>query len=87
MKRNRAIPFRLRPHRAVAIPIETVRANLDEHYTMLYVLDHTIVVGVSEAAVNEETLDVVCKRAFGPATKEQHSSVAGLDGSRSQWRL
>ncbi len=88
MKRNRATPFRLRPHRAVAVPMETVRTNLkSEGYAHLYVFeDHTIVVGVSETAVNQETLNVVCQRAFGPATEEQHSSVSALDGLRSARR-
>jgi hypothetical protein len=85
MKREQVVSSRVTPRREVIAPMATVLTNLkDAGYTTLYLAnDHTIVVGVSEAAVNHETLDVVYAKALGPAPTLRHSSVAGLDGYRN----
>jgi hypothetical protein len=89
MKRDQIISSRVTPRREVIASMATVLANLkDAGYTTLYIPnDHTIVVGVSEAAVNQETLDVVYAKALGPAPQARHSSVAGLDGYRGERRV
>lgn len=87
MVRSHTLPPDISPRREVVADPHDVVRNLEQAgYTKLYWPDsNTVVVGVSEAAVTQETLDVVCMRALGPKPQDRHSSVAGVNSFHGGW--